>query len=270
MSKTSQQQRLFWPRTDELTTKEKRWLVNNRECPLSKFIGNDRAVRRMARAAFVAWGHPNHLCDRNFALVGPASTGKTTLAKLFAETVRLPFVEIDPKSINSLHDVLVEIAEVCQNTMLPDGRSLELVPQKRFHPDFVHFLLPPLVVYVDTDNMLNEELLHALVSAANRNLFFTAPGFSANCENICWIVSTTKPLDSTFTTLRFSPLTTEEIATVVQNQNPDFSSDVCRKIARRVRNPDEAGRFVREMRIQKEMAGGSWESITDLVGSDYA
>ena len=52
----------------------------------------------MQRAAYTAWGRENHCCaDLSFAMVGPASSGKTTLARLFAKTVMLPFIEVAPQ-----------------------------------------------------------------------------------------------------------------------------------------------------------------------------
>ena len=81
-------------------TKQRRRLTDpdNPGCPLSRFVGNEQAKRVMQRAAYAAWGRPNHCCaDLSFAMVGPASSGKTTLARLFGETVMLPFIEMPPR-----------------------------------------------------------------------------------------------------------------------------------------------------------------------------
>ncbi len=79
-------------------------------CPLSRFVGNAEAKKVMQRAAYAAWGRPNHCCaDLSFAMVGPASSGKTTLARLFGETVRLPFVEIPPNGVRSCREVFDHI-----------------------------------------------------------------------------------------------------------------------------------------------------------------
>ena len=43
-------------------------------------------------------------------MVGPASAGKTTLARLFGETVRLPVIEIPPNSVRSSRELYDHIA----------------------------------------------------------------------------------------------------------------------------------------------------------------
>ena len=94
-------------RFDVPSPEARRWISDprNPRCPLCRFIGNDRARERLSRAAYAAWSHPNHCCsDQSFALLGPTSAGKTTLARLFGETVMLPFIEIQPKSVRDSRD----------------------------------------------------------------------------------------------------------------------------------------------------------------------
>ena len=96
---------------------------NNPNLPLNKFIGNEEAIRRLSRAAFSAFGKDNHKCsDYSFALYGPPSTGKTYLAKLFAETVDLPFVVIEPQMAKTTHDIFTEINSVLSSY---EGRGVK-------------------------------------------------------------------------------------------------------------------------------------------------
>ena len=100
-------------------------------CPLSRFIGNMEARKIMQRAAFAAWSRDDHcFADLSFALVGPASSGKTTLARLFAETVLLPFVEIPPRSIRDPMDFYDHIEFTLERTVniVNVPTTLKMVP----------------------------------------------------------------------------------------------------------------------------------------------
>ena len=103
-------------------------------CPLSRFVGNERAKRIMQRAAYAAWGRADHCCaDLSFAMVGPASAGKTTLARLFGETVGLPFIEIPPRGIRDPREFFDHIAVVLERTVeIIGGRPVSL---KMVKPD---------------------------------------------------------------------------------------------------------------------------------------
>ena len=111
-------------------------------CPLSRFVGNERAKKVMQRAAYAAWGRPNHCCaDLSFAMVGPASSGKTTLARLFGETVMLPFIEIPPRGIRDSKEFFDHIAVTLEMTVIDtdtgplqpeDGHAR---PVRRVRPD---------------------------------------------------------------------------------------------------------------------------------------
>ena len=102
-----QAQRVFFGENDPWnapnpTDDERRELVSRTspKSPFSRFIGNEKAIRKLQAAAFNALGHPNHMMrELAFAIFGPSSAGKTTIARLYAETVQLPFVEISPKAI---------------------------------------------------------------------------------------------------------------------------------------------------------------------------
>ena len=112
------------------TQEERRSLV---EAGFAGFIGNERAIKKLKASAFDALGKPDHLCrDLAFSIFGPASSGKTTLARLFARTVELPFVEISPKAVNATEaednglaeEMLHDEKERAEHVMLVDlGRN---------------------------------------------------------------------------------------------------------------------------------------------------
>ena len=107
-----QLQRIFFGPNDpwgatEPTDQEKKELTDrvNPNSPFSRFVGNDKAVRKMQIAAYSALGNPTHMMrDLAFAIFGPSSAGKTTIARLYAQAVGLPFVEISPKAIKTVDD----------------------------------------------------------------------------------------------------------------------------------------------------------------------
>ena len=107
---------------------------NSPACPLFRFVGNARAKERLSRAAYAAFGREDHCCaDQSFALLGPSSVGKTTLARLFGETLRLPFVEVQPRSIRDARDLFMVIRNKLENTVIDfnDGpASLKLVQRE--------------------------------------------------------------------------------------------------------------------------------------------
>ena len=158
----------FFPSDDD-----REWAVDrlNRHNPFCDFVGNDRAVYRLCQAAFVALGRTNHLCnDNNFALIGPPSTGKATMARHFAGLVQLPFVCIEPLTINTPLDLLLRIAKVCQDWIIDSGRgdgtttSLELIPLAENQN---HLVLPPMVVFVDGVHDLKPEVVQGLLRASD-------------------------------------------------------------------------------------------------------
>ena len=142
---------------------------DNPSCPLSRFIGNEQAKKIMQRAAFAAWGRENHCCaDLSFAMVGPASSGKTTLARLFGETVMLPFIEVPPRGIRDSKEFFDHIAVTLETTIVESGEgliSLKMVkPDGRITNDPT-MLVPPCIVFIDEVHGLPTNLRDGLLKA---------------------------------------------------------------------------------------------------------
>lgn len=279
------EKQFFNPETYPIHVFDRAWWVSsdNPECSFSRFIGNTKAVKRLSRAAYAAMGRPNHVCnDQSFALLGPSSSGKTTLARLFAELLRLPFVEIAPKSINSVDDILFEIARVCESTFVdtPDGRfSLELVPEQPPEgPDYVdnYFFLPPMVVFLDEAHALPDKIVQGLLKATEHNdAILNTTQWRVDCRNVCWIIATTDmgqlfdAFVNRFTKIHLDLYSKAEIAKIVKLSNPDWEDSICNLVAYYCGTvPREALDFAREMRLEAEMRPAEWAEIAKQVAED--
>ena len=270
-----QQERVFFGERDpwnqpEPTDEQKRWMVDstNPDSPFSKFVGNERAVRKLQTAAYTALGQYNHkMRELAFAIFGPSSAGKTSLARIYAETVDLPFVEISPKSVKTLDDVLQQVTHVLEIEELP----LEETSHKRFD-------LPPMIIFMDEVHALPDGIVQGLLKATeyNDSQLITEKGIVVGTANVTWIIATTDEgkLFDAFRT-RFSPvvlsyLTKKEVALVVKKANPDLDESVCELVAHyNSRITRKALEFARYMRMVKNMHPHmSWEEVAEQVATD--
>lgn len=268
-----QYQRCFFGNSQGLpepTEAEKLHAVSrdNPSSPFSRFIGNDKAVRKLQTAAFVALGHENHLMrDLAFSVFGPSSSGKTTLVRLYAETVGLPYVEVSPKQIRSLEDLYKEISRVLSGTNVP---LVEIKPQ--------HYDVPPTVVLIDEVHALSNNVVQGLLKATEYNdaIMATETGKIVSTKSITWFIATTDEgkLFDAFRT-RFSPLvlkllTKNEVSRVIQLAHSDLPKEVCDLVAHyNSRIPRKALEFARYMKMYKSMYSNlSWEQVAKQVACD--
>lgn len=257
---------------DPISVEHRRWLVSpeNPHYQLNKFIGNKEAVKRISRAVFSALGKNNRDCsDYSFALCGPASTGKTYMAKLFAEVLKIPFVSIEPQSIESVQDIFAEIERVCAE----DGRvSLVEYPGGRY-------LLPPMIVFIDEVHNLKNSVVQGLLKATEPNdrVMVTEKGYEVRTDKVCWMIATTDrgdlfdAFDTRFQKVNLQLYSMKEMAQIVKMNNPDFDEDACLLVAKyNSQVPREALAFARDMRVEKEMSGQeSWEEVAKVVAKDH-
>jgi Holliday junction resolvasome RuvABC ATP-dependent DNA helicase subunit len=251
----------------------------NMRCPLSKFIGNEKAINRLSRAAYEAFGNEKHLISQNFALFGPASTGKTTLVKLFAETVQLPLVTIEPKSVKSTQDIFQKISDVCLNYVFSyqgqsNRTSLELVSQG----DGNLIVLPPMIVFIDEVHALSDSIVDGLLKATEPNDGVMDTGkWTVDCRNVCWIIATTDrgllfdAFDTRFTKIQLECYTSEQVTEMIAIKFMDLDwtidqSQLVAKFGGRV--PREAFAFANEVKIEVDRNGGDFEKAVKAVADD--
>jgi Holliday junction resolvasome RuvABC ATP-dependent DNA helicase subunit len=265
----NQQQRIFFGGHTNLAEPTDEEIRSTIAATFSKFIGNDKALRKMKAAAYKALKTDNHMMrDLAFAIFGPASAGKTTLARLYAETVKLPFVEVSPKSIRTVDDLFKEISRVLKEA------DLELVQVQRKG----HYVLPPVVILIDEVHALSDSVVQGLLKATEYNdaVMVTENGKTVNTRNVTWMIATTDEgkLFDAFRT-RFSPVVLQylgknDVAKIVKLANADLSDDVCSLVSHyNSRIPRKALEFARYMRMVKVMEpNSSWESVARQVAED--
>jgi Holliday junction resolvasome RuvABC ATP-dependent DNA helicase subunit len=260
----NQLERIFFKR--ELNDQDlKRFadLVNpdNPISPFNKFVGNRKAIKKLCVVAYNALQKNNHLCNSiYFSLVGPPSAGKTTLVKLFAETLKLPLIEISPRSIRNIDDFFYKTYTSFKEQNLP------LKPIEN-----MFYKLPASIIFIDEVHALKNNIVQGLLKATEKSdaVLVTESGYKINCKKACWIIATTdigKVFDafkSRFSNIELSYLTKKEISKVVKINHPELPDDVCDLVAKyNPMIPRKALEFSRYMILYKNMyREKSWEQV---------
>jgi Holliday junction resolvasome RuvABC ATP-dependent DNA helicase subunit len=244
---------------------------DNPDFELNHFVGNKEAVRRLSRAVFSALGKRNRDCsDYSFALIGPASTGKTYLSKLFAKVIGIPFVVIEPQSVKQVQDIFDEIEKACVEFK---GHDISL-----FEYDGGRYYLPPMVVFIDEVHNLKDSVVQGLLKATEPNdrVMVTEKGYVVKTDKVCWMIATTDrgdlfdAFDTRFQKVNLRLYSRDEMAQIIKMNNPDWDDEICKIVAKyNSQVPREALAFARDMRVEHEMSGDSWEDVAATVAHDH-
>jgi Holliday junction resolvasome RuvABC ATP-dependent DNA helicase subunit len=238
---------------------------NNSISPFNKFVGNRKAIKKLSVVAYNALQKDNHICNEiYFSLIGPPSAGKTTLVKLFAEILRIPLVEISPRSIKNIDDFFYKMYTSFKEQELPLTQIGNM-----------SYKLPASIVFIDEVHALKNNIVQGLLKATEKNdaILITESGYKINCKKTCWIIATTdigKIFDafkSRFSNIELTYLTKEEISKVVKINHPQISDDVCDLVARyNPMIPRKALEFARYMILYKNMyKEKSWDQVASEV-----
>jgi Holliday junction resolvasome RuvABC ATP-dependent DNA helicase subunit len=209
-------------------------------------IGNMDARHRLGRIAYDMMGYPNHCCDgshnikkhpaRNIALIGGPGTGKTTFARLPAQTTELPILEVQGQSLRELNDLIEQVNELLLTVKVPGG-TLEL---EWMDTDRKLLRIPPMFIFIDEVHTLKDRIVQGLLKATEPKdrMLVAENGNIVDCQHVFWIVATTKrglldsAYDSRFSQIILNSYTRQEIAQIVQLNNPDWDMDFCELITK--------------------------------------
>jgi len=240
----------------------------NPESPYYGIVGNSDAVEYLMSVTLSALGYHNHWCgDDNIALVGPASVGKTMLAKRLASSTGLPFCELHPSRHRTPTDIFLEIERTLENYWFDvSGKkmNLSLTPIN----DGV-YCPPPMHIFIDEVHgyQTNKNMTNALLTALEGDRVLRVKDLGEiNCINIQWTIATTHrgalfgPLDTRFTKLQLQLYSQDEMAQIVKIHNDDLPVEAC-ELASKYGGafPREVLQFSKTMKRQKQMWNKSWE-----------
>lgn len=238
----------------------------NPDSPFFGYVGNDEAIDKLGDVLYEALLKPNHNAGPNgIAVIGPASTGKTTVARMLAvKGLRLPFVECD-RSVKNTADLLERLTDALKQAGVPltplDNGSIK------------RYKCPPCVIYFDEAHAIRGDWL--LKATERKDATLITDDAVCDCRNVLWIISTThrgklpKAFDTRFSKVFLYPYTLDQVAVMVQNDNPDLPPDVCRLIASYGgRTPRESLDFAKEVKLASLRKGGKlpWSEVCDYVG----
>lgn len=230
------------------------WQINpdNHRCLFNNYVGQESAKKKMGRVLVSALQKYNHEASEvSWLLTGPSSVGKTTLAKLFAKILRLPFIEINPTSISKLDEIFALINDTL------DRSGLRLVDTNGFG----HYRLPPCVIFFDEAHALKKNIQNGLLKAiesADRTLI-TESKLTISTAKATFMMATTDlgdlshALTNRFSEVALKPYTRKEIAQIVKLKFPDWDLFPCAIAAYfEPRIPRKAIEFAQEMNYEKK------------------
>ena len=162
------------------------------ELAFQSIVGQKTAKVRLCRAATSALLRYDHNCsDINFLVTGPASVGKTSIVRTFASVLKIPYLEVSPRSLNSLDDMFNQIAQTLAS-------FTPAMPLDRFaDTESKTYMASPMVIFVDEAHALAKQMQDGLLKAieSDDRTLQTETGRTLICKNVCWIFATTEAGD---------------------------------------------------------------------------
>jgi Holliday junction resolvasome RuvABC ATP-dependent DNA helicase subunit len=207
------------------------------------YVGQDASVERLLDLVYQGFSNQYHIVEENIMLAGPPSTGKTTLAKMLADTLKTPAVFTDANQVNGGVNVGgVKVpggADTVIHLMLDSWARYiyHRPPQPMKAGSFTIYIAPPTLVFIDEIHGLGRKTADALLKATERNdAMLFGKSEVINCKNITWVGATTdwgrlpSAFRTRFTRIDLEPPTFDEVVQIVKLNNPGFGNETCKKI----------------------------------------
>ena len=215
--------------------------------PYSKVIGNGRAKRTMKRFAH-QFAHRKR--KPNIALIGPASCGKTMFARLYSKSLDVPFIEIQPHTIDKMSDIYNLIVEKVGRRKLVD----------------------PCVIFVDECHNLSKYVEQGLLKAVEKSdcMLETEDNLLLFTSNISWVLATTEwgnmfaPFKTRFNRVSLRLYSKKELAAITELSYPGYG----KQVAHYNMLPRECLSFAEQVKTHIDMTGDDTTSAMEQVADD--
>jgi len=173
--------------------------ANNQSFPLNKVIvsnENEGNFRRLHRKVGAAYRKHNRSCrGLNFLITSPPGQGKSFLVRHFAESIGIPYVEVQSGTLKNTFQLFQLISKQCEVCGVP------VVSYKTTKADF---RFPPCIVFFDEVHEVSLDLqrggLLNAMEPSDGYMQVITPGiqgesFCVDAKDVCWIGATTDPAD---------------------------------------------------------------------------
>lgn len=235
---------------------------NNVNCPFYRYVGNNDAIEKLTTYAYSAMCNESHFRQAHLSLFGPPSTGKTTLARIYADTLGLPYLEVGPDSVIKMENFFPIFESGLEKYNAP-------ITQKGTNK----FVMPPCIILLDEIHAFSKKIIQGLLKATEKNdsMLILESGVQIDTRYMTWFIATTDEgrLFDAFRT-RFSPINLEylrnfDIALIVGRAYPLLPPKICQLVAKyNSCIPRQALRFAQEVIDRKNRFNCSYEDAIDL------
>lgn len=157
----------------------------NNWSPFSKIIGQDSAVDALADLCFKGLGNDEHCVSESVVLVGPPSTGKTTIVKVMAEVLNITAVITDATQLRNADSVI--------DAILMGWSKVGVMLKADWDRDGVKMMsVPSTIILVDEIHALTRQAQDGLLKATERSdgMLFGS-GYVLDCRKVFWVGATT-------------------------------------------------------------------------------
>jgi len=222
-----------------------------------RYVGNDEAVEVLGDILVPTMLDQFRIVPKNgVLLLGPASTGKTTLGRLTGGYSELPYVESE-NNIKNGDDLFKALQLVFSELEGPNGRTFQLVEEQPRR-----FRVPPCVVFIDEAHKLpdhGEWLLKP--TEANDRTMILRDGRVIDTGYVFFMLGTTNPaelvapLRTRLRTVTLRPYTVDEVAEILRRaaKLPHADCLMLAKMSRAI--PRVALNYAEEARLHASRAG---------------